>query len=74
LHLKKAADGRYTLFGGSKHPGKTLEQIALEDPNFLTYVRQEASAGFDQDAFYALTDVMERFKIPLFKEVYRRKK
>lgn len=51
-------DGEWILIHG-KHQGKTLTEVAEEDPNYLKWVHKKASDDLSDEAFYALEDVME---------------
>lgn len=61
--LKKA--GSAYVFTGGKHPGETLDTVALKDPGYLRWARNKAGEHLEDGAFFALEETMRRFNIPL---------
>ena len=54
----KKVDGEWVFVHG-KYQGKTLEEVAGNDPNYLKWVHSKASEDLPNDAYYTLEDVME---------------
>jgi hypothetical protein len=55
--IAKDADDSWAFIHG-KHQGKTLEEVAEEDPGYLSWMYAKASDDLSKEAFYALEDVM----------------
>lgn len=65
MPLLEKKDGVIVVLG-RKHAGKTLEQVAQEDPNYLTWLRTgDRLASVPDDIFYGLQSVMEAFGIAI---------
>ena len=58
-------DGSEWRVRGSKHEGETLQQVAKDDPTYLRWMYKKASEDLSDEAFYALEDVMKKFRIEL---------
>lgn len=58
--------GKTVIVLGRKHCGKTLEEVAREDPNYLVWLRTgDRLANAPDDVFFKLVRVMEIFDIPV---------
>lgn len=70
--IKRGELGLWTL-SGSKHPGKTLEEVARLDPGYLTWIWNEPKVYdfLPDDAEAALQDVMTKFGVPFEKQKRR---
>lgn len=55
-------DGHW-LVGGTKHRGRMLEDVARVDPSYLKWIFLKASVDLSDDAFNALSDVLEKYRI-----------
>jgi hypothetical protein len=53
-------DGDHYVFKHGKHQGDTLEDVAESDPGYLKWMHENAVKDLDNEAFYALEDVMEK--------------
>jgi hypothetical protein len=58
MALMYKKDGHW-MVGGRKHEGRTLQEVASLDPNYLQWMHKEASTNLSDEAYYALSDTME---------------
>lgn len=59
LVYKNRTTQRFTL-RGSKHSGKTLEEVGAEDIDYLKWIFQKGTADLDNESFYALEDELKK--------------
>ena len=52
------------VFGGGKHIGKTMEQVAAEDPMYLNWFFREETYPLSDHAYQALVELMTSKGIP----------
>ena len=56
-------DGEHWAFKHGKYMGKTLKEVAEEDPSYLQWMFSKASDDLSNEAFHALEDIMEEHDI-----------
>jgi hypothetical protein len=64
--LQRHPDSGLWAFKGGRHQGETIEQVAASDPNYVRWAWGQED--LTDDAFYALSDCLDRFNIPRTKE------
>lgn len=64
------SDGAWRVVRGRKHGpsgaypnGEDLDKVAQEDPGYLKWVFNEVGPTLPDDSFYALDDVVIKYKI-----------
>lgn len=57
--IEKSANGEWTFSRGT-HRTKTLGQVALKSLSYLLWVQKDASSNLTDEAFYALSDEIDR--------------
>jgi broad specificity phosphatase PhoE len=61
--LMKDPNNFLWCFKHGKYQGKTIEEVAEEDPGYLRWVHDKATDDLSDEAFYELEDTMEKFNI-----------
>lgn len=61
-------EGEQWVVGGTKHRGRKLDEVAEADPSYLKWMFRKASVDLSTEAFNALSDVLEKYKIDPYKK------
>ncbi len=64
--FKLGSDKKTVVFSehSKKHGGKTIEQVAREDPKYLQWARRERTVGIAPEVFDAIDDAMRMNGVP----------
>ena len=56
--ILKMSEGQATFTAG-KYVGKNLDEVAVKDPTYMTWVYNKAALDLPDELFYALQDVLK---------------
>jgi hypothetical protein len=70
--FRKEANGSVCFAPGTKHAGKTVEEVSREDPKYLRWARREMALWAPDDVAQAIDKAMITNNVPF--SIPRRKK
>ena len=62
--FEKRADGAITFAHGTKHAGKTVEEVSRTDPKYLRWARREMAIWVPDDVAQAIDKAMTTNNVP----------
>lgn len=62
--FKRAADGSIRFAQGTKHAGKTLDEVAKLDPKYLRWARRDVALWASDDVALAVDQAMRSNGVP----------